>query len=141
MSLIFFIQIGILIGFSLIASIQDINSQRVDILWILIPITAKIIFIVFSSSLWYLEMVRGALCGLFYFLVRLIAKKKLGMADVFYGILQGLFLPLQMIPVCLLLEVLCALFGAKVILKTQRIPFIPFMSSSLIITLFISQLF
>ena len=70
--------------------------------------------------------------GLFYFIVRKITKGKLGMADVWFGFFQGIFLSPILIPICLGIESIAALILINKKFGKERFPFIPFMSLGLI---------
>ena len=47
--------------------------------------------------------------GAFYYLIRLISKKKLGIGDVYFGFFQGLCLPVRHFPICFIIEALITL--------------------------------
>lgn len=77
---------------------------------------------------------------MFYFIGKLIVKGKFGNADLYFGIFQGLCLPIKMLPLCVLLETVLAYFFILIFKKRMKdnpLPFIPFMATSLIICNFL----
>lgn len=126
---------SIIVIFSLILSLQDIKKMTVRIYlpWAGI-ITALVCHLIFARETMWIYILSGMLMGAFYFSVRMITRGKLGMADVWFGIFQGLFLVPKMIPVCLGVECLAALCFMKKKTDRKTFPFIPFMSFGLILS-------
>ena len=81
-------------------------------------------------------MILGAL----YFAVRKITKNRLGTADVWFGIFQGLFLFPDKLWICLAIETLPALIIENKKIGQKAFPFIPYMSAGLIGTYLIKVL-
>lgn len=127
--------LSVIVVFSVFCSIQDIKHMKVSnySLWCACG-AVFILQIVFDYRTCWIYILSGVLSGLLYYIVRIVSKEKLGMADVYFGIFQGLCLPFLMIPVCIAVEILLVLLFIP-ILKNKKFPFIPFMSTSLIITL------
>lgn len=127
------ISFSIILTFSLILSIQDIKHMSVKIYLIWLSILCAIIcHLIFSRETIWLNILSSIIMGLFYFIVRKITKGKLGMADVWFGFFQGIFLSPILIPICLGIESIAALIIINKRFKKQRFPFIPFMSFGLI---------
>ena len=131
--------------FSLACADQDIKEKKVPNLVLISAIASGLVLrCVFDINNLWLSALCGTGAGLFYFLVRLITHGRLGIADVLFGVFQGLIIfPLSLL-ICLLIE--CAAAGAWfLILKLRhknltRVPFIPFMAFGLIISYLISIL-
>ena len=122
--------------FSVLFSLQDLKNKKVSNILLWTGILVLIIFRIFYHFNYDWKSVLAAFCfGLFYFLVRLITKKKLGIADVYFGVFQGLCLDFRFYGICVLLEVLLALIIMNKKLKQGDFPFIPFMALSLNILL------
>ena len=81
------------------------------------------------------------LMGAFYFAVRMIARGKLGMADVWFGIFQGFFLVPKMIPVCRGVVVIISLCAVNKRFGKEKFPFIPFMAVGLFAAYIIQLIF
>ena len=134
--------VSIILIFSLILSVQDLKQQSVKLyvqaLSVLCALLCQLIFL--CADCW-IYILSGLIMGGFYFAVRKITKGRLGMADVWFGFFQGLFLRPVFIPVCLGIEAVAALIVINKKWKNQRFAFIPFMSFALtaswIIQLFI----
>ena len=128
------VSFSIILIFSLILSVQDLKRQSVMLyvqaISILCAIVCQVIFL--RAECW-IYILTSLFMGGFYFFVRMITKNKLGMADVWFGIFQGLFLTPFFVPVCLGIEAVAALCMIKKIGR-KTFPFIPFMSLGLIIT-------
>lgn len=121
--------------FSLLLSIQDIKNHQVSN-WLLLGAGA-VLFVyqaAFFPKLHWLFILTGIGAGLFYFIVRLVSNKKLGMGDVYFGIIQGIVVFKNLFWLCIAVEVLSAfiywLFNKKK--ENLQIPFIPFMSIGMI---------
>ena len=136
------VELAIVILFSLICSVCDIRTKAIPV-WLLIAglaVTAgfKLIFIR-PFDLWWLITAAG--CGLFYFMVRLLTRGKLGVADIFFGVFQGMLLALPYLLLCILIECGCSALVFFILHKKrggQAIPFIPFMAVGLLISFVIS---
>ena len=131
--------------FSLACADQDIKEKKVPNLVLISAIASGLVLrCVFDINNLWLSALCGTGAGLFYFLVRLITHGRLGIADVLFGVFQGLILfPLSLL-ICLLIE--CSAAGACFLIlklrhkKLTRVPFIPFMAFGLIISYLISIL-
>ena len=132
----------IILVFSIILSLQDIKQLAVGtyIQWLSI-FCALICNIVFNRREMWIFILSGMIFGLLYFLVRKISKNKLGIADVWFGFFQGLFLLPQMIAVCIAIETIIALCVINKKLGKAAFPFIPFMSAGLIISYIVQEVF
>lgn len=135
----FFLQIIIILVFGIICSVQDIKSMKVRNVVIFSGCFVQLVFLAVTDlhTLW-MPLCCGATTGLFYFAVRYITHKKLGMADVYFGIFQGLCLTPIVMCICILVECILALaaFGFQKIRKSKNdaVAFIPFMAISLLAT-------
>ena len=127
-----FVLFFIMLIVSLILSLQDLKQMavRTYILWAGL-LAALGCHLIFAREAMWIYIFSCMLMGAFYFAVRIITRGKLGMADVWFGFFQGLFLVPKMIPVCLGIESLAALCVIKKFGK-EKFPFIPFMSAGLI---------
>ena len=134
MDLFTFFMWAIILIFSVIASIQDIKEQKV---WNLVIFGG--IFAVFLMNLLLnrenllIVLLSAFVYGSFYFIAKLVSKGKFGNADIYFGIFQGICLPVKMLPLCVFSEVILALLILNKRLKKGVFPFIPFMATSLII--------
>ena len=99
---------------------------------------------IFSRPLIFSWGINAVCSGLFYFIIRMITRGRLGIADVLFGVFQGLVLPgAAALLVCVLIECICA--GVWVVVMRNKsqttqspdFPFIPFMSLGLIISILI----
>lgn len=132
---------SIILIFSLILSLQDIKHKSVKIYIQLLSVffALTIQFIFFQTKI-LIIIITGLAAGTFYFLIRKITKNKLGMADVLFGVFQGIFLLPKLLPVCIVLEVFIAfLFNIKS--RGKAFAFIPFMAAALIITFIFQEFF
>ena len=132
----------IILLFSLILSVQDIKHGEVSVYiqWVSI-FCALLCHLIFARTEMWIYIISSMLMGAFYFAVRMITRGKLGMADVWFGIFQGLFLVPKMIPVCLGVECLAALCFMKKKTDRKTFPFIPFMAAGLIAAYIIQLIF
>ncbi len=146
--------------FSLFCAVQDIKEKKVSVFILISAIAAGLILrCLFDIQHLWLSIFCGVGAGLFYFIVRMITRGRLGMADILFGVFQGVILfPMQLF-VCILIECSCAascfLFlkfrqknapgveqgrasGQRLEQGTapvkERIAFIPFMAAGLIIS-------
>ena len=119
--------------FSIILSVQDIKKMTVSIYiqWASI-FTALACHMIFNREGMWVYILSSMICGAFYFAVKKITKDKLGPADVWFGFFQGLFLNLQMIPFCFIIEDVIALIVINKKFGKKPFPFIPFMSIGLV---------
>ena len=124
---------SIILIFSIILSVQDIKKMTVSIYiqWASI-FTALACHMIFNREGMWIYILSSMICGTFYFAVRKITKDKLGPADVWFGFFQGLFLNLQMIPFCFIIEDVIALIVINKKFGKKPFPFIPFMSIGLV---------
>ena len=154
---------AIIFLFSLTCAILDIKEKKVPVFILICAIAAGLILrCLFDIQHLWLSIFCGVGAGLFYFIVRMITHGRLGMADVLFGVFQGVILfPFQLF-VCFLME--CAGAGGfflilklrhknesgdgkvrevgssqrqRVTQKYGRIAFIPFMAFGLIISFLI----
>ena len=134
-----------------ICSVWDLKTMKVPDFVIFIGIAA-IIFCnlffseagtVFSLSKLMQSVLTGVLTGLFYFIVKIICRGKLGNGDILFGIFQGVCLTPKGVVFCLAIEVLSA--AAFVLIKkilckesasysSEKKPFVPFMAAGLLIS-------
>ena len=132
----------ILVLFSIVCSLWDIKNKAVPV-WLLLigPVLIAIFKLIFVHpfEVWWLITAAGA--GLFYFIVRLITRGKLGMADVLFGVFQGMVLSSPHLLLCILIECGSATLAFFIIHKRasgKSLPFIPFMAGGLLISYLIS---
>ena len=133
--------------FSAACSWQDIKTNSVPN-WLLasgIILSILYRFIFERPELYYsfqIGLITGFAAGLFYFIIRSITKQKLGMADVWFGIVQGLLLTPEHLFLCVMIECVSAGFVFLILInrKIQKLPFIPFMSLGLITSFLILNL-
>lgn len=133
---------GITIVFSVICSVKDLKTKSVPnmilITGILLVLCYRFIFFHSMSEMIYC-LITAACTGGFYFLIRCITAGRLGMADVLFGIFQGLVLDCNITAIflCIMIEcgfALVAFFVFRKKAKLKKIPFIPFMACGLIIS-------
>lgn len=124
---------AVIIFFSILCSLQDIRYMEVSksSLWCACG-SALLIHLILNFKTCWIYILSGLAAGLLYFLVRKISKNKLGLADVVFGVFQGLCLPFYFIPLCILIEVILSLFVFAIKRNFSKFPFIPFMASGLI---------
>lgn len=102
--------------------------------------SALICQLIFARESIWIFILSSLLAGAFYYCVRKITRDKLGMADVWFGFFQGLFLLPKLLPLCFGLECLAVLCLVNKKIGKKAFPFIPYMSFGLI-SAFIIQLF
>ncbi len=152
--------VAIIFLFSLTCAILDIKEKKVPVFILICAIVAGLVLrCVFDIQHLCLSIFCGVGAGLFYFIIRMITHGRLGMADVLFGVFQGVILfPFQLF-VCVVIECSCAA-SCFLILKfrqknapgveqgrasgqrleqgtapvKERIAFIPFMAGGLIIS-------
>ena len=131
----------IILLFSIILSIQDIKRLEVGIYiqWASI-FCALICHIIFARQQLWIFIISAMIFGALYFAVRKITKNRLGTADVWFGIFQGLFLYPDKLWICLAIETLLALIIENKKIGQKAFPFIPYMSTGLIGTYLIQVL-
>ena len=136
------LELTVIVLFSIICSVCDIRAKSVPV-WLLVtgPSVTAIFKLIFERPFngWWLITAAGA--GLFYFIVRLVTRGKLGMADVLFGVFQGMVLSSQHLLLCILIECGFAALAFFIIHKRasgKSLPFIPFMAGGLIISYLIS---
>ena len=140
-SLYLIVQFAIILLFSLILAIQDIKRMTVGLYIELTAIfSALVCQLIFARQSMWIFILSSILAGAFYFLVRIITKGKLGIADVWFGFFQGLFLLPKFLPLCFGLECLAVLCLVNKKIGKKAFPFIPYMSFGLI-SAFIIQFF
>ncbi len=141
-----FLLFFVILIFSVLCSVQDIKEGRVwNFLILAACLLGFFIHLIFNPAGFHLFFISGLVFAVFYFVIRIITQKKLGLADVYFGFFQGICLPVKSLPLCILVEVLFCLFfltlflvialarSDKIRLAKKKIPFIPFMAASLII--------
>jgi hypothetical protein len=141
MTLYQIVSLVIILLFSIILSIQDIKRLEVGIYiqWASI-FCALICHAIFAWKQMWIFIISGMIFGALYFAVRKITKNKLGTADVWFGIFQGLFLYPDKLWICLAIETLLALIIENKKIGYKKFPFIPYMSAGLIGTYLIQVL-
>ncbi len=134
----------IVIFFSILCSVQDIRDRRIsNILLLAAIISVFVLRLIFDLQNLWTYILCGMLSGLFYFIVQRLSGRRLGNADIIFGIFQGLVLIPEWLFICLMAECLSAgifFLIRRLIFKnrnTLRLPFIPFMSAGLLISHFI----
>ena len=133
------------IFFSLLCTIQDLKERKVSVLVLVLGIVIAFIFQLHIQGLrnsWLCALFPLG-TGLFYFLVRCLTQKKLGMADLLFGAFKGLVLcpGWPYVFASILIECLFAFFAFMIYRKKDKgrpLPFIPFMASGLLITYILS---
>lgn len=124
----------IMIIFSVILSIIDIKTKKISN-WMIISgcILLIILHCAFNIDGLIMQLASALLYLVFYFAVRIVSKKKLGLADVYFGLFQGLCLPWKALPLCVFIEVMAAFLLILIIksLRYKKLPFIPFMAIGL----------
>lgn len=139
MSLYILILLTICIFFSVICSIQDIKEKSVNnILLVFANLSVLLCHFIFDLKNIWIYLLSAFISGSFYFLVRKFSKNKLGFADVIFGIFQGFFVPFSEFYICIFIELFLVLPFFFILGKDKKIPFIPFMSFSLIIVFFMN---
>ena len=133
MTLYQIVSLVIILGFSIILSVQDIKRLEVGIYiqWASI-FCALICHLVFARQQMWIFIISSMILGTIYFAIRKITKNKLGPADVWFGFFQGLFLHPVMIWVCLAIETVSALCIENQKIGYKKFPFIPYMATGLI---------
>ena len=141
MTLYQIVSLVIILLFSIILSIQDIKRLEVGIYiqWASI-FCALICHIIFAREQLWIFIISAMILGALYFAVRKITKNRLGTADVWFGIFQGLFLFPDKLWICLAIETLPALIIENKKIGQKAFPFIPYMSAGLIGTYLIKVL-
>lgn len=130
----------LLLVVSVVLSVQDIKRLSVK-KWVIFSgcLLAILIHFCFNPKQLYIYLFSSAVFALIYFLTFIFSKNKLGKADIYFGIFQGMFLLPKLIWFCLVLEVLFAFLCVCFIkVKIKKLPFIPFMSLALLITFVLS---
>ena len=131
----------VILTFSIILSIQDVKHKSINIFILIIGIISALIIQIFSNWDNILLFISSSfILGLFYFFIKIITKNKLGKADIYFGIFQGIFLLPSVIPLCLIIESMISLIFVCKIFKEKSFPFIPFMSVGLIISFYIQTI-
>lgn len=132
------IQLSVILFFSILCSIQDIKSRRVNNFLSAAAIISQLILnLIFAPDDFFMYLITSLIASALYFAVRLISQKKLGPADIFFAAFQALCLPPYQFFFCTLISIVSALISGLTIYKKQKIPFIPFMAMGL----FLSYLF
>ena len=131
--------------FSLIFSFFDIKNRRISIPLLGISYAASLVFLFFAagSQLLINSLIVSLLCFCAYLVLWFLSRKKFGFGDVLYSGLCGLFIPNPLyIWIFMLASVLLALAFLLLLLiikkepeKNFRLPYIPFMSLSVLVLL------
>lgn len=136
------LELTVIVLFSIACSLWDIKKRAVPV-WLLVtgPTSIAIFKLIFERpfNVWWL--ITAGVAGLFYFIVRLITRGKLGMADVLFGVFQGIVLSSPHLLLCILTECGLAALAFFIIHKRasgKSLPFIPFMAGGLLISYLIS---
>lgn len=129
------IMLLMIVIFSVINSFHDIRDMKVyDYPMWFACYTALICHLVFNRQNLWVFVLSGMVVGAFYYLIRLISRKKLGIGDVYFGFFQGLCLPLIYFPVCLVVEIVATIIIMNRKIGKVAFPFVPFMSVGLLAT-------
>lgn len=133
MTLYNIILLVIIIFFSVLCSYQDLKAMVIyDYpLWAACY-AALICHLVFNRQGIWIYILSGMISGGFYYLIRIITKKKLGIGDVYFGFFQGACIPFQYLPICLAIETVVALIVVNKKIGHKAFPFVPFMSVGLL---------
>lgn len=138
MSLYTLILFIICIFFSTICSIQDIKENSVNnIFLVLANLSALLCHFIFNLKNTWIFLLSAFISGSFYFLIQKISKNKLGFADIIFGIFQGFFIPFSKFYICIFIELFSTLLFFLILGKKKKLPFIPFMSFSVIVNFFL----
>lgn len=139
MHLYFIVLLVIIIIFSAICSVQDFRTMMIDnySLWTAC-FSVIICHLIFNRTGMWVYVFSSMIFGTFYYMIRLISKKKMGLGDVYFGFFQGLCIPFKLFPVCLAAEIILVLLVANKKLGKKQFPFVPFMSVGLLISYIIS---
>lgn len=128
----------------LICSLFDIRAKSVPNYVLASSLAFTLIFtFLFARPVFPGCLLSAGLAGLFYFTVRLVSHKKLGFADVLFGIFQGLVLSVTGLFICVAAECFAAfilfLFFSKrnSVSFAQSFVFIPCMSFGTIFAYFL----
>lgn len=129
------IQTAIILFFSTACSIQDIKRRRVNNFLCATAIISQLIFnLIFNSNQFFMYLITAIIAAALYFAVRQITHKRLGPADIFFAAFQALCLPPYAFFFCTLLSIVSALISGLTVFKKQKIPFIPFMATGLVLS-------
>ena len=140
--MVLIVELALVVLFSIICSVYDVRAKSVPV-WLLVtgPASIAIFKLIFERPFngWWL--ITAGVAGLFYFIVRQVTRGKLGMADVLFGVFQGMVLSSQHLLLCILIECGSATLAFFIIHKRasgKSLPFIPFMAAGLLISYLIS---
>lgn len=128
------ILLSVILFFSCWQSVQDIKNMHISkwLQFLSIGVAAVVQVAIYGRCVW-IYFVSAAIFSSFYFVVGLICRGKFGSGDVYFGIFQGLFLPIKMLPLCLAVEIMAAFLVEFLIKKNKsRFPFIPYMAFGLL---------
>lgn len=93
---------------------------------------AIICHLIFNREGLWIYALSGLIAGFFYYAIRIITKRKLGIGDVYFGFFQGFCLPVIWLPACLIIEIITALIVINKKVGRVAFPFVPFMSLGLL---------
>lgn len=160
MDLSFIIKIIIVLIISLPCSIQDFSSKKVSNWIIFLGCFIMMIYcFAFEKKTLFTTLLSPSLLLLVFLTGKLLLKEKLGWGDVYFSIFIGLTLPFPWAPLSVIISVITALLyflliaiknRSKTLIEgstgpkkpqTTIIPFIPFLSLGLIITLVLELFF
>lgn len=144
----------ILAGCSVVCSIQDIKNQSFKVWHIVLSyFLVTNIHLVFYPDVVFMKIVSALIFCVFFLVIRILTKGKLGTGDVLFGAFEGLFLNPTSLPLCTVLSVAAAFLFVVIFTKKKQnkgdgktdvvgkthIPFVPFMSFGLL-TVFILEI-
>lgn len=142
MSLYNIILLGVIILFSAVCSYQDLKTLKIgDYPLLTASYAAVIVHLIFNRSGLWIFIISGMFAGFFYYVIRLVSGKKLGIGDVYFGFFQGFCLNFKFFPVCVLIEIILTFIIMNKKIGQKAFPFVPFMSAGLIATYLIDILF
>lgn len=120
-------------------SVQDIKEQKFSV-WLLVTaiVFAAVSQFIVQGRDFYLYVISTIDLFVMYLIIRLVSKKRLGLGDVFLGILQGLAIRPSYIWICVYVEIAAA-FIFWLINRKKRFFFVPFMIFSTIVTVLIEN--
>lgn len=131
----------VIVLFSVINSYHDIRDMKVyDYpLWFACY-SAIICHMIFNRQNLWIYILSGMISGMFYYCIRLISKKNLGIGDVYFAFFQGFCLHVKYLPICFIIEVVITLIVMNKKIGRESFPFVPFMAVGLFIT-YVLELF
>lgn len=136
----FLCRLFIILFFSFILSIQDIQKMKItNLICYISYLTMLSCHLLFNINSIYQYVISILFFTILYFSAKQITDNKFGTGDILFGFFQGLSITFQVVWICLLIEVSSAVLYSF-ISKKKKIPFIPFMSLGLLISFLCSKI-